>query len=89
MRFPAQAQKNKKNQPPKKVLIFRETELSSPKIKQFPILSILSPQNFSLKKILIFFSEKPALKNLLYFHKKAFFIFQEAELSYFSRNGAF
>ena len=45
-------------------------------------LSSLSPQNFSLKKFLTFFLKKSTLKKIIIFsQKKAFFIFQEMELS--------
>ena len=47
-------------------------------------LSGLSPQNFSLKKFLIFFSKKPDLKKFLIFSQKSFSNFQETELSYIS-----
>ena len=48
-------------------------ELSSPKIKTYIILSSISPQKFSFKKILIFFPKKSTLKNFLYFSKKNVF----------------
>ena len=65
-------------------LIFRNTGLSSPKIKKIHIFSSLSPQNFSLKNFLYFFLKNPALKKfLIFFSKKSFsYIFWEMELSY-------
>ena len=65
-------------------------ELSSPKIKKFLILYSLSPQNFSLKRFLIFFPKKTHSKKISYiFTKKAFLIFWEMKLSYNSENGTF
>ena len=53
-------------------LIFRELELSSPKIKKCLVL-YSQPQNFTLKKIYIFLQKKSTLKK--------FVIFREMELS--------
>ena len=50
-------------------------ELSSPRIKTYIILSSISPQKFSFKKILIFFPKKSTLKNFLYFFKKKCFLY--------------
>ena len=38
--------------------MFPGMEISSPKIKKFPVLSGLSPGNFFWKKFLIFFPKK-------------------------------
>ena len=53
--------------------------ISSPHKKKTPALFGLNPQNFFLKKILIFY-KKPALKRFLIFsQKKAFLIFPKRE----------
>ena len=49
------------------------------------VFSGLSPQNFSLKKFLVFFPKKPCSEIVSYiFSKKSFSNFQEVELSYIS-----
>ena len=51
-------------------------EVYGPKIKKFLILSILSSQNFSLKKFLIFFTKKPRSEKILHiFSKNMFFLY--------------
>ena len=69
----------------KKYLIFQEMELSG-----------LSPQNFSLKKFLIFFPKKSLWKNFLYFWKWNFAFFSPSsnnkkihsgKISHISGNG--
>ena len=60
----------------RKVFIFQEMELFDPKIKEFFI--------FSRKEAFLIFLEMETQKNLLYFRKWNFFIFQGAELSYIS-----
>ena len=65
--FPAQAQKNKKNYPRKKFLIFQEMELSS----------------FNIKKILIFLKMKPCTfwpQGLPFFPKMIFICFSYKNL---------
>ena len=61
-------------------------------------LSGLSPQKISLKKFLIFFPKKPALKIFivfsqktlfLHFGKRNFLIFSQKSFSYISGNGIF
>ena len=58
-----------------KFLIFPEMELSSPRIKNFLIVSSFSVQNFSLKIFLTFFPEKPTLKEFLIFSQKKLFLY--------------
>ena len=51
-------------------------------MQQTSALFDISPDNFSLKKFLIFFLKNPALKKSLLFLKKSFSDFQKTELSY-------
>ena len=56
-----------------KFLIFPEMELSSPRIKNFLIVSSFSVQNFSLKIFLTFVPRKTHSKGISYiFSKKSF-----------------
>ena len=76
--FSPSHKKLKKPTPPKKFLIFREMELSNSKSKKFLIFSQPPPprlpqtfrrrsKKLSLKKFLIFFPKRPALKKCLLF----------------------
>ena len=60
-------------------------ERSSPKIRNFLILSGPNPQNISLKKLIMFFHKKICSENE-YFLKRNFSSFQEAEHSYIFLN---
>ena len=53
--------------------IFREMELSDPKIRKNLKRYGPSPQNFSLKNFLYFFLKKTALKKFLIFSQKNLF----------------
>ena len=65
-----------------KFLIFLEMELSSPRIKNFLIVSSFSIQNFSLKIFLTFVPRKTHSKGSSYiFSKEAFLIFWEKAIS--------
>ena len=59
-----------------KFLIFPEMELSSPRIKNFLIVSSFSVQNFSLKIFLTFVPRKTrVLKEFLIFSQKTLFLY--------------
>ena len=65
LHFSAQAQKNRKNPPRKKFLIFLEMELSNSNIKKILIFSQKKTfPIFSQKKVLLIFSQKKTFLNV-------------------------